>query len=300
MNTLNIKRSYSRLSLSAVIALSAAVVSAPAAEAANFTLNFDQSADGGAVLYNADGTLNTTQWANWGLTNISGMNNRQQNGQPRVAKFNTYNTDDHQNTVDPDLRTGSPWGTQSQGNVLIIQEDTSKNFKNGRYIADDEAQGGYINFDFARSVAFNSFSLLDIDDNGRGIKIEGYDNSNQKILNIDVDALLAEHTARYNTTNRRLTAAAQGTSVSMNGVTLTQLGTKRGDNSLYRFDIDEAFLANIRFTYPGSGAISEVKWTTHDDETRDIPEPSAIGGLLMVGFVGARRYLKHQQSAKNA
>ncbi|MGB3291650.1 MAG: PEP-CTERM sorting domain-containing protein [Phormidesmis sp.] len=299
MNILNLKKSYRGLSLSAAVALSAAIATAPAAEAANFTLNFDESADGSSLLYNADGTLNTSQWTSWGLTDISGMNNRQQNGQPRVAKFNTYNTDDHQNRADPDLRTGSSWGTESQGNVLIIQEDKSENFKNGRYIADDEEKGGYIDFKFANSVAFKSFSLLDIDDNGKGIKIEGYDSSQQKILNIDVDTLLAEHAAKYKTTNSTSTAAAQGTSVSMNGVTLTQLGTKRGDNSLYKFDIDEAFLANIRFTYPGSGAISELKWDTQEDGPREIPEPSAIGGLLMVGFVGARRFRK-QSSAKNA
>jgi len=38
---------------------------------------------------------------------------------------------------------------------------------------DDEAGGGYVDFRVAEAVSFNSFSMLDIDDNGGGITVQG-------------------------------------------------------------------------------------------------------------------------------
>ncbi|MEL7353448.1 MAG: hypothetical protein AAF171_11550 [Cyanobacteria bacterium P01_A01_bin.116] len=311
MNKPTLKNNHKWLALSAVtLAVTGAV--APSAEAANFTLDFDSGViNGESILMTDENTLVTDQWADWGLANISGYNNRTK----KAARLNLYNTD--ASGQDNDLRTGSGYGTASQGNVLIIQEEDRKKKsshkdknldyleKNGQYRADDEAWGGYIDFDFAESVAFKSFSLLDIDDDARHngkhahkrIKVEGYDSNNNKVLNIDVDELIEQHRADQSITGNDA-AAAQGTSFEIDGVTITQVGTKRNDNSMYRFDIDEALLSAVRFTYPGSGAISGLKWST-EDEPRDIPEPSAIGGLLMIGFVGSRKYLKRKQSASD-
>ncbi|MGB7087852.1 MAG: hypothetical protein WBD47_20005 [Phormidesmis sp.] len=272
-----------------IAAVSGAFV--PSALAATFVLDFDKGADGGEVLTKSNGAIDTTQWADWGLEKIFGRNNRTK----QHAKFMTYDTI-VAGGRDSDLETGSDWGTPEQGNVLIIQEEDNKNknlfASNGVYTPDDEAGGGKVNFKFTDTVAFKSFSLLDIDDNGGGIRIKGFDADNQKVLDINVDALIAEHKA----VNGRNAAAAQGTSVTMNGVTLTQVGNTHGDNSLFRFDINEAYLAKVRFDYPGSGAIAGLEWS-NGDEPEKVPEPSVMGGLLMLGFVGTRKYLKAQQSA---
>lgn len=294
MNTPTLKNNHKWLALSAVtLAVTGAV--APSAEAANFTLDFDSGViNGESILMTDKNTLVTDQWAGWGLTNISGYNNRTK----KSAKLNLYNT--NADGQDNDLRTGSTYGTALQGNVLIIQEEnkSNKNYlaQHGKYRADDEARGGHINFDFAESVAFKSFSLLDIDDNGHGIKVQGYGDNDSKVLDIDIDNLIAQHKSAYSITDSQSARDAQGKSFTIDGVTVTQVGNKRNDNSMYKFDVSETLLSNVRFTYPGSGAISGLEWSTGEDEPRDIPEPSAIGGLLMVGFVGTRKYLQRKQA----
>ena len=67
---------------------------------------------------------------------------------------------------DQDLATGSGrythygatirYNTPDQGNVLIIQENN--------HTPDDDAGGGWINFDFDQAVDFRNIALLDLDD----------------------------------------------------------------------------------------------------------------------------------------
>lgn len=270
--------------LALTVVLSTLALSAPA-NAASFNLDFEKSADGGSVLYNADGTLQLDQWSDWGVT-LSGYSNRK----GRAAKLNTYDTDNWGR--DNDLKTGSAYGTASQGNVLIIQEELYENKSNGQYIADDDGRGGKINFDFAEAVSLTSFSMLDIDDNGRGIYVRGQNTNGGDDLDINIDELINDHyTANGN---------IKGSTFTRGGVTITQLSNKRDDNSMYRFDLDESFFAtsrfsNVEFTYPGSGAISGIEWNT--DDSQDIPEPSVIGGLLMIGYIGLRKARKGQSAA---
>lgn len=275
------------IALSVGITTAALVAVAPAAEAASFNLNFDEGANGGSILYNADGTLQLDQWEDWGVT-LSGYTNRK----GRAAKLNTYDTDNWGR--DNDLKTGSTYGTASQGNVLIIQEEKSENISNGQYVADDEGWGGKIKFDFAEAIALNSFSMLDIDDNGAGIRVTGRGVDGGEDLNIDIDALINDH---YDVNGN-----TQGSIFSRDGVTITQLSNKRDDNSMYQFDLDQAFFAgrrfsDVEFTYPGSGAISGIQWSTNDGTPQDIPEPSVVGGLLMLGYVGARKSRRNKRSA---
>lgn len=284
---------------------------APEADAAGLhrSLSFDQGADGGSVLYNSDGTLDTTQWSSIGLKNITGINNRKD----RAAKFNTYDTALNTSRAtdstlrlsdqgplrssglrDDDLRTGSAWGTEELGNVLIIQEENWDNTKfyndNGYYRADDEASGGSINFEFDSKVIFESFSLIDVDDDGNSskIKVSGGD------FEINVGDLIAAH--------KTANGSSKGSTYTQDGVTITQMGTKRGNNSLYQFDLDQSYFAgfkaeNIQFEYPGSGAIAGIEWSTEAEGPQEVPEPSAIGGLLMIGFIGKK--LKQKRDLAN-
>lgn len=305
--------------LTASLTLAATGTMATSAQAATYNLDFNSGADGGSIIYNEDGTLDTTQWESWGLLDITGTNRHKvrkgiDNGQ---AKFNIYDTNGFTGRRnagrDIDLTTGVftgksktrkgitktvksndqifDTGVENQGGALIIQEESNKgSFKNGFYTADDEAKGGNVFFNFKEAVDFRSFSLLDIDDNGGGITFEGT-RADGSILNIDIDEMMAQHHATNGTTEGE---ATRGTSVTMNGVTMTQVGYMQGDNSMFRFDLDDAHLTNVQLSYPGSGAISGLEWGV---ETRDIPEPSAIGGLLMLGFVGKRLKGKRDEAA---
>ncbi len=268
------------LAISTGLALAAIGAMAPNAQAEDFVLDFEN------VQTHADGTLVTTQWSDWGLTNIHGVNDRTN----QAAKLNTYNTSKWGR--DNDLRTGSTWGTGDQGNVLIIQEEDGKSFKNGKYKADDEAHGGNITFDFASEIKLNSFSLLDIDDNGEGINFTGFDAGGNEVVDFDIDALMAELVSTYGTTHSN----AYNQSVTLNGVTMTQKSKNRHDNSMFDFSFSETYVSNIDFFYPGSGAIADLKWSTLE-VSQEIPEPTGVAGLFLVGGLAARSLRKRKQSA---
>ena len=262
------------------LALAAIGAMAPNAQAEDFVLDFEN------VQTHADGTLVTTQWSDWGLTNIHGVNDRTN----KAAKLNTYDTSKWGR--DNDLRTGSNWGTSDQGSVLIIQEEDGKSFKNGVYKADDEAKGGNINFDFANEVQLNSFTLLDIDDNGEGINVTGLDQDGNQVIDFDIDALMAEMISTYGTNHQN----AYNQSVTLNGVTMTQKSKNRHDNSMFDFSFSDTYVSNIDFFYPGSGAIADLKWSSVE-VAQEIPEPTGVAGLFLMGGLAARSLRKRKQSA---
>ena len=297
MNTSNFQNNVSNkwIALSAGLAITTVGAIAPSAEAATFSLNFDEGANGGNILYNSDGTLQGNQWADTLGVTISANSNRSGS----VGLLNTYDTD--RSGRDNDLRTGgNNRGTVSQGNVLIIQEELGENISGGKYVADDEGSGGTINFGFNSAIALQSFSMLDIDDNNHNdrnrITVTGTNADSS--FDIDVDKLINDHKSANG--NR------QGSTFTRDGVTITQVGKKRGNNSMYQFDLDETYFASMRFNdvsfkYPGSGAISGIEWRTIDsDGPTDIPEPSVVGGLLMIGFVGVRKRLKSNKQTAEA
>lgn len=267
------------LALSTGIAVAAMGAMAPKAQAANFVLDFEHAQTYG------DGTIVTTQWADWGLANISGTNDR--TGQD--AKLNTYDTS--KLGRDNDLRTGSQWGTSDQGHVLIIQEEDGRSLNNGVYQADDEARGGDVNFDFTNEVKLNSFTLLDIDDNGAGISVKGQGQDGQQVIDFDIDALIGELVSTYGSN----AIDAYNQSVTLNGVTITQQSKNRHDNSMFSFAFSDTYLSNIEFFYPGSGAIAELDWDTVD--AKKTPEPTGLAGLILVGGIAARSLRKRKQSA---
>lgn len=292
MNRLNVV-----LSMGLAIATLGAM--APAAKAGDFSLNFDYSADGGSLRRNADGTLDTTQWSDWGLTSITGKNNRTQN----AAKFNAYNTE--KNGQDNDLRTGSTWGTEKQGSVLLIQEEDNKNnnyfANNNKYRSDDEAWGGQVNFNFEDEIKLSSFTMLDIDDDGddrhnykKSILVQGYDATGESVLNVNVADLIDAMVLSYGSDASK----AYNQSVTIDGVTMTQKSNVRGDNSMFEFTFTDTYLSDIDFIYPGSGAIAGLEWSTPDvSGPRAVPEPTGVASLLLMGLGAGklRRLRKRNQ-----
>jgi hypothetical protein len=70
---------------------------------------------------------------------------------------------------DGDLATGDYFGSKSQGNVLIIQEDNSqRRNRDDLGAADDDARGGTITFKFQQAIQYISLGFLDFDERGKG------------------------------------------------------------------------------------------------------------------------------------
>ena len=282
-----------KVAIAATTFLSVATILAPA-QAEIRVLDFENDASGNAL---DGGTQVGDQWSDWGLS-IIGKNYRTGDNNAPLLLYDTSKSG-----ADNDLRTGATWGTPNQGNALIIQE-----YNNGSYnlnTPDDEAKGGHVWFNFDQEVGFNQFSLLDIDDNfgtksGTQVRVLGKDADNNTVLNINVDNLIKRFAAEYDDSDHSKSQGKSLTHAYKNGlgeyvdVTITQVGNKRDDNSMFQFDFDETQLERVQFRYSGvSGAISGLQWddlTT--EEPPQLPEPSITVGLAMMGFVGARKLLK--------
>lgn len=256
-------------------------------------LDFDHDALGNAL---DGGTQVNNQWADLGL-NIVGKNYKTGDSGSPLLLYDTSKSG-----ADNDLRTGSSWGTINQGNALIIQE-----YNDGSYnlnTPDDERHGGHIWFKFDQEVGFQKFSLLDIDDNfgdasGTQVRVIGRDADNNKVLDINVDDLIRRFADTYSDPDHSKSQGQSLTHAYRNGlgedinVTITQLGNKRDDNSMFEFDLDETALKKVKFQYNGvSGAISELQWNDFEpEEPPQLPEPSISMGLMILGFLGSRRFL---------
>ncbi|MGD1854884.1 MAG: hypothetical protein ACFB2W_11610 [Leptolyngbyaceae cyanobacterium] len=283
------------LQLATTTFLATGAMLAPA-HAEVYLLDFDQD-DQGQTL--DGGTRIRNQWADWGLR-ISGKNYQTDKNNAPLLLYDTS-----QSGLDNDLRTGAAWGTVNQGNALIIQE-----YNDGSYnlnAPDDEAAGGHVWFKFDQEVGFQKFSLLDIDDNfgdasGTQVRVVGKDADDNKVLDINIDDLIKRFANTYtdpdhaNSQGKSLTHAYRNGLGDDINVTITQMGNKRDDNSLYEFKFDETNLQKVKFQYNGvSGAIAGLQWDDYTpEEPPQLPEPSVTVGLIIMGLVGARKLLAQQ------
>jgi hypothetical protein len=204
------------------------------------TIDFEELAAGTYITGN--------EWAEYGV-HISVESNRQQRDGSGdlplrlfdsncVAQVTSGNPLPKCTGGDTDFATGSAFGTDPQGNVLIIQEDNSHRSRNNGTMGapDDDARGGIITFLFDQAVSLDSFGFLDFDDKDRG---EGY---------------------IYAYTGTDDTEAA----VTFNLSDLSYLVDMdfQGDNSLREFDgFGDATYSRLEVQYPGSGAITHLQYT---------------------------------------
>lgn len=316
------RRHVKRLFTAASATLATFGLFSSSAEAATYHLDFDSISINGDIQSGSTYFANEArdiddEWSDWGV-NISGINYRG-NGQ--------YDTNDPDATLrlydtrtrdgkDSDLETGTDYGTQDHGNALIIQKHSERDSLN----PNDDANGGEILMDFthqsggAKLVDFQQFTLIDVEleeDGNKGINVFGYNDQGDKILNIDVDALVSgfydKYSGQYNSGNIGKNnkkedgvsydlAAGLEPSFSLDGVTLYQEGQQLGNNTVFRFEIDESNvtaqgLSQVKFQYADvSGAISGVKWSDVDPDSPDspesVPESSMLVGLFMLGAFG--------------
>jgi hypothetical protein len=129
----------------------------PAGSAQAMTIDFETD-DNGAPL--SPGAFNgATAYDGFGVT-ISSTGGS-------LSLFNSSCGPDFGTTCsggDADLGTGASFGTQPQGNVLVIQDP-------GIAEPGDSGDGGTITFDFANPTTLTQVALLD-NDNGSGIFLE--------------------------------------------------------------------------------------------------------------------------------
>ncbi|MGD1905755.1 MAG: hypothetical protein ACFB0C_07150 [Leptolyngbyaceae cyanobacterium] len=187
------------------------------------------------------------EWAEYGL-NISVESNRQRRDGSGDLPLRLFDSDCVAKVTsgslpkcsggDTDLATGSAFGTDPQGNVLIIQEDNSHRSRNNGTLGapDDDARGGIITFLFDEAVTLDSFGFLDFDDDDRG---EGYIRAYTGADDTDAAVMFNLSDLSY----------------------LVNLDFD-GDNSLREFDGfgDDTF-SRLEVEYPGSGAVTHLEFT---------------------------------------
>jgi hypothetical protein len=267
-------------------------------------LDFETDANGNALTDPTGGNSFGIgdQWEDWGVRIQANKKNNQNQSEPLLLFHSESN---NYTGGDKDLRTGSPWGTEEQGNVLIIQEDGWRTNRNGDIVGvknandpDDEANGGWITFDFFDApVKIEEFSLLDIDDNGGGIQVRLWDQDDNETT-IDIDDLMGAHKAAYGSGTYDGYQESVSWQFGGSDVTMTQDSSKRGDNSMFTFNMGYENISKLQFRYPGSGAISGLKWSDGDEDTPSVPEPTAGLGVLLFGAMGIKSLRKRQQQSE--
>ncbi|MGB7521943.1 MAG: PEP-CTERM sorting domain-containing protein [Spirulinaceae cyanobacterium] len=219
-------------------------------------LNFDTQFDGTPIT-TGDGTkVNETQlFQGYGVE--LGTNNP--NNRPLVL-FNSNCGPDFGTQCtggDPDLASGPSFGSEAQGNVLIIQE------RNNLTIPDDDADGGIFEFDFTdkSGVTFDKVGVLDLD--------EGVN----PIFKFFQEKDGVETTTVFNVGDVGL------------GVTLLN-PSNPGDNSLREYDFSALTLSNVKRLEVElddvSGAIAYLQY----QRSQEVPEPTTILSLIAVGGLG--------------
>ncbi|MEL6247553.1 MAG: hypothetical protein AAFR15_06015 [Cyanobacteria bacterium J06627_15] len=318
------------MATSAGLSLAALGIFSSSAQAVSYHLDFnnlyvDGVAQTGSAVdaasHNASDKNIDDEWSNWGV-DISGVNYRSggtKSSNDVDAVLRLYDTSTR-GGQDRDLETGADYGTTDQGNALIIQKHSIRNSSS----PNDDANGGEINMDFTNDdgsqklVNFDGFTLLDVEldehNSNDGINVYGYNTLGEKVLDIDVDALVTgfynKYAGQYNASNHGNTNKTKdgvrnstdpNPSYSFGGVTITQEGEQLGNNTVFRFDIDPGNaaaqgLSDITFQYADvSGAVSGVRWSDvvepeEPEGPTQVPEPSALAGLVMVGAYGVRKY----------
>ncbi len=291
-----------RVSFASVILALGWVGVAPAeAGTINRKVDFDTTPDG--IIQDLDpGTIISDQWSDWGL-NLSVDPDRSPNDHRYVSdseRLTLFDSDCLGNTCsggDPDLATGSNFGTESQGNVLIIQETWKNNNEgtrnrdrdqNGLYTTpDDDAKGGIITFDFSQNpngnifenfVRLNTVALLDLDDASSGFPT--------------LTAYFMNDLGQQDTKQLTLSDYQVG------GDDVTLISNNPGNNSMWEFDfggLDQVYKLDVDF--PSSGAIAHVEYDQYEKtvEPEEIPEPATALSLLALGVLGTASLRKRKQ-----
>ena len=265
-----------------VASVAACLVAASGENAHAFRIDFDEAQLPG---YNVDITDQLRD--EYGLTLSASHKNNRNNAKDLWLYNSSCNPNGGCVGGDQDLATGSGrythngatirYNTPDQGNVLIIQE-------NG-HTPDDDAGGGWINFDFDQAVDFRNIALLDLDD-GEDPRFEFTfaDGSIGEWIFSDNDDEVSFVREDEN--------KDWSSKVTQNGNT-----EKNTENSLREYDFSGLSDDDYDFTQvtgfgvrlPSSGAVAYLEYFREVDEpVAKVPEPASLVGLFAVGMFGYR------------
>ncbi|MEM9709435.1 MAG: VPLPA-CTERM sorting domain-containing protein [Pseudomonadota bacterium] len=164
---------------------------------------------------------------------------------------------------DPDLASGSAFGTAPQGLVLIIEENP------GDGVPDDDARGGDITFDFLGAMRLVSMSFLDLDRN---------------FSDLIFDVVQADGTTLFDAVPSAVTL----------------LSSVEGDNSLRRFDFGIGNVTSLQFSTSDSGAVAglviEPDLTVPPPDLDLISMPIPAGLPLLLTGIGALLWARRRSS----
>ncbi|MGF1494272.1 MAG: hypothetical protein ACFBSC_17860 [Microcoleaceae cyanobacterium] len=277
---------------SVALALSAANIAPAEAATIKRTIDFENRVNGQGQLRNArEGTIVDNEWEQWGVS----LSTNDGHG------LTLFDSDCYLHSCsggDDDLASGSAYGTDSQGNVLIIQENGKKNSRGNRFSnPDDKGSGGTITFDFfnpdpdqyqRNEVTLGKIALLDLDDSDRGnVWIKAFTSSGDEVVKrlfeTNSNGSLKKQNGDY--------VIADG--VMINDTSVYDFNDAKGDNSLWEFDFGGLEnVVKLDVVFPGSGAIAYVEY---EQEEQEIPEPGLTLGLLALGAFGSRSVLKRKK-----
>ncbi|NEQ99415.1 MAG: PEP-CTERM sorting domain-containing protein [Cyanothece sp. SIO2G6] len=245
----------------------------------SYSLDFEQDARGNDLIA-GDGSLIDNEWAAWGLE-ITGDSYR------AGADDFLLLYDSSKAGKDNDLRTGTftrkgvQYTSPSEGNLLILHEDTSGN---NLFQPDDEALGGTITFDFTAPLTNGSSTY---NPSYRGVEL-----GTIRMVDIDNNPTLSGVSFEAFSGN---TSLFSRTAQELGGTSIFAGASAKGDNSIWDFDLsalqeDETAITRLMVRYEGSGAIAGLSWSEllgSDKSPAEIPEPASILGLLTVGLGAA-------------
>lgn len=243
--------------LAGSLIVASSIFAANSVKAQTTILNFDTQFDG-TPIPTGDGTkVNETQlFTGYGVE----LGTTNPNNRPLLL-FNSNCGPDFPGTPctggDPDLASGPSFGSDPQGNVLIIQE------RNNLNIPDDDADGGTFEFDFTdeEGVTFDKIGILDLDENV------------DPIFTVFQEKDGVETSTVFNVGDVGL------------GVTLLN-PSNPGDNSLREYDFSALTLENVKRLEVElddvSGAIAYLQYK----RSQEVPEPGTVLSLIAVGGLG--------------
>ncbi|MEO0534538.1 MAG: PEP-CTERM sorting domain-containing protein [Cyanobacteria bacterium P01_A01_bin.123] len=266
-----------------VMSVATCLVAASGGNAHAIRIDFDEAELPG---YGVD--ITDQLQAEYGLT-LSASNKNNRNSSKDLWLYNS-SCDPSGGCVggDPDLATGTGsynhngwkirYNTPDQGNVLIVQENN--------HTPDDDAGGGWINFDFDQAIDFRNIALLDLDD-GEDPKFEF----------TFANGATHEWTFSDNDDEVSFVRDNENKNWSSKETKDGETTRKNENNSLREYDFsglsddehDFTQVTGFGVRLPSSGAVAYLEYFREVEEPNvKVPEPASLLGLAAVGMFGYR------------
>ncbi|MEB3356352.1 MAG: hypothetical protein VKK04_06475 [Synechococcales bacterium] len=239
--------------------------------------------------WRADDAVIGDQWLDWGVR-LSADSHKGSRDTLLLYDSSERGQDNDLMTGEANLRSQQGFsaslaaGSSNERNLLIIQEGSDF------LKPDDDAKGGIISFDFFNPNSSNT--------NYAGVGL-----GTLRFVDIDTNPGLddVKFSAFYRDQDGNEKSLFENVVGSSAFASRFYAGKSNGDNSIWDFDLaalqgqfegsNKVAISRLEVNNTGSGAIASLVWnqlqTVEDDGPRDIPEPTAAAGLVVLGLCAA-------------